>query len=153
MYITNLAITKIHVSYCHSVPYTFKSFDKKNTYKAQQTGQPAYLASYLHPYTCVYQTSDPDKKNLELPKIKYLKYKNHAAKAFSHTAPSSWNELPIHVKSATSLNSFRSRLKAHFFSLAYPHKLPIRVCQALFHIAFLTPYFPWTTIIGFSFGR
>ena len=94
------------------------------TYKVIQTGQPVYLASDLHPYTCVHPTrrSNPDLKFLGVPKFdtKHYKFKNHANKSFAYVAPTSWNSLPTHVRTATSLNSFRSGLKTHLFSLTYP---------------------------------
>ena len=94
------------------------------TYKTIQTGQPVYLASDLHPYTCVHPTrrSNPDLKYLSVPKFdtKLYKFKNHANKSFAYVAPTSWNSLPTHVRTATSLNSFRSGLKTHLFSLTYP---------------------------------
>ena len=94
------------------------------TYKAIHTGQPVYLASDLHPYTCVHSTrrSNPDLKFLGVPKFdnKLYKCKNHANKSFAYMAPTSWNSLPKQVRTSTSLNSFRRGLKTHLFSLNYP---------------------------------
>ena len=39
--------------------------------------------------------------------------------AFSVVAPKLWNELPTHVKMAPTLDTFKSRLKTYFYSLAF----------------------------------
>ena len=43
-------------------------------------------------------------------------YKNHR---FSVNAPIIWNSLPREIRSADSLPIFQSKLKTHFFSIAY----------------------------------
>ena len=46
---------------------------------------------------------------------KYCKVSN----AFRYSAPTIWNNLPLTIRSATSLSNFKSSLKAHYFNLAY----------------------------------
>ena len=41
-------------------------------------------------------------------------------RAFSAAGPRSWNSLPSKVRSAASIETFKSRLKAHLFTKAYP---------------------------------
>lgn len=41
-------------------------------------------------------------------------------RAFSVAGPRMWNKLPIDIRSAESLNSFKRKLKQHLFSIAYP---------------------------------
>uniref|UniRef100_A0A1A7YV64 Reverse transcriptase domain-containing protein n=1 Tax=Iconisemion striatum TaxID=60296 RepID=A0A1A7YV64_9TELE len=41
-------------------------------------------------------------------------------RAFSVLAPSLWNQLPLSIRLTTSLPVFKSRLKTHFFRLAFP---------------------------------
>lgn len=48
-----------------------------------------------------------------------MRLKTRGDRAFSMLAPKLWNELPTHVKMAPSLETFKSRLKGHFYSLAY----------------------------------
>ena len=40
----------------------------------------------------------------------------YGQRSFHHAAPELWNQLPSHVKNATSLQQFKSLLKAHLFS-------------------------------------
>ena len=40
-------------------------------------------------------------------------------RAFSVAAPSLWNNLPLHIKTSTTLEIFKSNLKAHLFTLAF----------------------------------
>ena len=42
-----------------------------------------------------------------------------AWRAFSHAAPTIWNNLSHNVRETTSINSFRTRLKTFYFKLAY----------------------------------
>ena len=39
--------------------------------------------------------------------------------AFRVWAPSLWNSLPLSVRSATTVSTFRRRVKTHLFNLAY----------------------------------
>ena len=45
---------------------------------------------------------------------------NTGAKAFTSCAPSLWNNLPLSMRSATSVATFRRRLKTYLFDLAFP---------------------------------
>ncbi|CDQ96715.1 unnamed protein product [Oncorhynchus mykiss] len=40
-------------------------------------------------------------------------------RAFSYRAPFLWNGLPIHVRDADSVSTFKSLLKTHLFSWSY----------------------------------
>ena len=44
----------------------------------------------------------------------------HFGLSFAYDAPKIWNDLPDDVRSATSLHSFRRKLKAYLFAQAYP---------------------------------
>ena len=41
------------------------------------------------------------------------------ARAFSYQAPLLWNQLPVSVREADTLSTFKSRLKAVLFDRAY----------------------------------
>ena len=45
--------------------------------------------------------------------------KNGGNRAFSAAAPTEWNKLPAQIRNSNSLDTFKSRLKTHFFKLAY----------------------------------
>ena len=40
-------------------------------------------------------------------------------RCFTHAAPSLWNTLPISIKCAQSIDTFKSSLKTHLFNVAY----------------------------------
>jgi hypothetical protein len=94
------------------------------TYKALTTQQPPYLAACLNEYSCNRHTrrSNPENKFLNIPVYvnKTHKSKSHFNCSFEIAAPSLWNSLPLHVRTAPSLVSFRSQLKGHLFAMAFP---------------------------------
>ena len=45
--------------------------------------------------------------------------KTYGERAFSICAPKLWNRLPVHIREADSLDSFKRDLKTHLFRLAY----------------------------------
>ena len=86
------------------------------TYKALHKEQPVYLRSLI-------ATSLPSRSlrsnrgiTLSIPRIKT----NTDARAFSCCTHSLWNNLPLSVRSATSVATFRRRLKTYLFDLASP---------------------------------
>ena len=104
------------------------------TYKALHEEQPVYLRSLI-------AISLPSRSlrsyrgiTLSIPRIKT----NTGARVFSSCAPSLLNNLPLSVRSATSVATFRRRLKTYLFDLASPpfrrHRcslLPVDVTEQL----------------------
>ena len=93
------------------------------TYKALHEEQPVYLRSLI----AISLPSRSLRSNrgitLSIPRIKI----NTGARAFSSCAPSLWNNLPLSVRLATSVATFRRRLKTYFFNLASPPP-PVDTC-------------------------
>ena len=85
-------------------------------YKAHHEERPVYLRSLI----AISLPSRSLRSNrgitLSISRIKT----NTGARAFSSCAPSLWNNLPLSVRSATSVASFRRRLKTYLFDLAFP---------------------------------
>ena len=81
------------------------------TFKALTTGQPTYLADLLHRRVALRHTRSSTPDSLVVPSIRT----KMASRAFSHAAPTIWNNLPHDVRETISINSFRTRLK-HFTS-------------------------------------
>ena len=85
------------------------------TYKALHEEQPVYLCSLI----AISLPSRSLRSNrgitLLVPRIRT----NTGARAFSSCAPSLWNNLPLSVRSATSVATFRRRLKTYLFDLAF----------------------------------
>ena len=61
----------------------------------------------------LYNLRSTGKLLLDYPKGKMLT--TLGARSFSAAAPKLWNELPVELRQATSLDSFKSRLKTYFF--------------------------------------
>ena len=91
------------------------------TYKALHEEQPVYLRSLI----AIPLPSRSLRSNrgitLAVPRIKT----NTGARAFSSCAPSFWNNLPLSVRSATSVATFRRRLKRYLFDLGFPPLTPV----------------------------
>src|SRR5688572_17404655 len=85
-------------------------------YKTLNSGQPQYLKSVLIPLTYHYSMRSSDCICLVIPKSRTVL----GERAFSVSGPTFWNSLPVSVRSAQSLVSFRSRLKTYLFLIAYP---------------------------------
>ena len=85
------------------------------TYKAPHEEQPVYLRSLI----AISLPSRSLRSNrgitLSIPRINT----NTSARAFSLCTPSLWNNLPLSVRSATSVATFRRRLKTYLFNLAF----------------------------------
>ena len=77
---------------------------------------PLYLSELLHPYASTRSLRSANQLLLEIPRTKR---KLRGDRAFSVAAPTLWNELPLHVRQASSLSIFKTRLKTHFYSLAF----------------------------------
>ena len=55
----------------------------------------------------------------------YFKNSQCQCSSFSSAGPRAWNSLPTRIKTAWSLNSFKSLLKTHLFTISYNKWLPI----------------------------
>ena len=81
------------------------------TYKVLDSGLPSYLSSQLSHYHPARELRSSSSNLLAQP---YSSTK-FGSLAFKSCAPKIWNELPLEVKSAQSLLTFKSRLKTHYF--------------------------------------
>ena len=77
---------------------------------------PQYLAKLLQVHNPVRALRSSNELQLEVPRSRL---KTKGERAFSVAAPKLWNSLPLHIRHAVSLESFKSSLKTHFFSLAF----------------------------------
>lgn len=110
----------------HWLPIKFRVHFKINslTFKSLKFGKPSYLAAYLQPYSSSKNTrmSNPSNRLLQIPPYSpriYSSFKN-LDRTFYYSAPRLWNKLPLSVRSAPSLGTFRKRLKTHLFAVAFP---------------------------------
>jgi hypothetical protein len=95
-------------------------------YKHLSFGTPAYLSSYLKPYTSYANTrsADQNKRLLAVPAFKSRKFSYVSKRRFDHSfmfcGPAWWNKLPLEIRTASTLGVFRPKLKTYLFDLAYP---------------------------------
>ena len=108
-----------HLKKLHFLPVKYRVDFKvcSLVYKIMIGAAPEYLANLIRPKTSlpslrVYN----DQFLLEVPKPEKENYKN---RCFSLYAPKLWNSLPKEIRSACSLLEFQSKLKTHYFSIAY----------------------------------
>lgn len=86
------------------------------TYKSLNLNQPSYLRKLI--------TIRQSGKNLRsdhqiclcAPKF----YSKPASRSFTVCAPKTWNSLPLHIRTSTSVSQFKSKLKTYLFQSAYP---------------------------------
>ena len=84
-------------------------------YKFLHSGSPSYFKPFLSFSSCPYITrhSQPDRQYLTVPPFHSSVFKSakHFGHSFAFDAPKIWNDLPQDVRSATSVASFRKKLK------------------------------------------
>ncbi len=86
------------------------------TYKALTDQAPSYLKDLVVPYYLTRPLRSQDADLLVVPKISKSRF---GARAFGHQAPLQWNKLPISVREADTLSTFKSRLTTFLFDKAY----------------------------------
>ena len=86
------------------------------TNKTLREKQPVYLHSMLAASIPSHSLRSNNENNLSVPRVKT----NTGARAFHSCAPSLWNNLPLTVRSASSVATFKKYLKTHLFDLAFP---------------------------------
>ena len=87
------------------------------TYKALNDIAPGYLKELLHVYV-------PGRSNLRssskfLLTVPRSRLVSCGDKSFSVAAPSLWNSLPLHIRLAQSVDSFKKLLKTYLFQMAF----------------------------------
>ena len=102
----------------HWLPVRFRILFKINllTYKTLREKQPVYLHSMLAASIPSRSMRSNNDNSLSVPRVKTI----NGARAFHSCAPSLWNNLPLSVRSASSVATFKKYLKTHLFDLAFP---------------------------------
>ena len=85
-------------------------------YKALNGLAPSYLTDCLSRYVPNRPLRSSSADLLDVPKMAYRK---HGQSAFCFYGPTVWNKLPLHLRQATSVDSFKAQLKTHLFTLAF----------------------------------
>ena len=82
------------------------------TYKVLDGKAPQYLKDLIHIYEPNKTLRSGSKSLLE---EKRTRLKGSGDRAFSACAPKLWNQLPLEVKTCTSIETFKRALKTYFF--------------------------------------
>ena len=80
-------------------------------YKAYRLGQPPYLSALIQPYVPSRSLRSSDALLLQDRRSGTV----NADRRFSVAAPRLWNSLPVTVRSAQSIDIFKSQLKTHLY--------------------------------------
>ena len=88
------------------------------TFKAIHGLAPVYLSEIItHKNTCTYILWSAGEILLQPPRIKTLRTIGN--RSVTAAAPARWNNLPNVIRSATSVDSFKKRLKIHLLKIAF----------------------------------
>ena len=85
-------------------------------FKARNGLAPEYIADLLSAPPASRVLRSTTQMSLAVPQTSL---KTKGDRAFSVIAPKLWNSLPLHVKSSPTVESFKSSLKTHLFSIAF----------------------------------
>ena len=142
------ALVSSRLDYCNSLFRGLSGFNQHKLQSIQNTlarivtnhGKYAHVTPILKKlhwlpvkYRCIFKTascscpystrhSHPDHQYLTVLLSIHQSFKSakHFGHSFAFDAPKIWNELPQDVRSATSVASFRKKLKTYLFAKAYP---------------------------------
>ena len=81
-------------------------------YKCLNNLAPTYLSELIHKAHTRDNMRSQNQYNLVIPKARPV----YGERAFQFAAPFRWNQLPINIKNAKSLESFKTELKTHLLS-------------------------------------
>ena len=86
------------------------------TYKAVHGEAPSYICELLTLHTPNRSLRSSGQLLLHQPRSRLKHYEDAA---FSVTAPSVWNSLPINIRSAATISTFKSLVQTHLFNIAF----------------------------------
>ena len=102
----------------HWLPVKFRIHFKicAITFRTLKENQPAYLADLLVRPKCSKYLRSTNSNRFVVPRIKT----KTGSRAFSISGPALWNALPVPIRNAKTILTFRKLLKSHLFDLAFP---------------------------------
>ena len=86
------------------------------TFQCSLGSGPTYLKDLLTPYTPTRNLRSANKDTLVIPKVTTKAY---GQRSYQFAAPHLWNNLPLHIKQATTISSFKTLLKTYLFKSSY----------------------------------
>ena len=81
------------------------------TFTTLQNQLPSYLFNLLTRHNPSRSLRTKHQHQLFCPRI----HSNNGRRSFTYAAPTTWNSLPVHLRSLDSINTFRSHLKSYLF--------------------------------------
>ena len=85
-------------------------------FRTLRNSQPAYLADLLVRPKCSKYLRSTNSDRFVVPRIRT----KTGLRAFSISGPALWNALPVPIRNANTILTFRKLLKSHLFDLAFP---------------------------------
>ena len=92
------------------------------TFKAFLFHQPTYLFNYLVPLQNSRLLRSSNTNMLTVPRFRT----KWGSRAFAVADPSTWNSLPVNLRTASTVTSFKKMLKTFLFDSAFPPLIPRR---------------------------
>ena len=86
------------------------------TFRTLKDNQPAYLADLLVRLKCSKYLRSTNSNRFVVPRTKT----KTGSRAFSISGPALWNALPVPIRNAETILTFRKLLKSHLFDLTFP---------------------------------
>ena len=86
------------------------------TFNSLHGHEPEYMSEILTPRSIHYGLRSQDDLKLDVPRTKR---KTLGDRAFKVAAPKLWNSLPKDVRGCNNVSIFKSKLKTHYFRIAY----------------------------------
>ena len=87
------------------------------TFKAQIGKSPVYLSELVHQYAPTRSLRSSQQSLLATSTRTSTKF--YGQRSFSFAASNLWNNLPVHIRQANSVNHFKALLKTHLFECSY----------------------------------
>ena len=102
----------------HWIPLNYRIHFKTLllVYKCLNGFAPTYLSELLHYHNSSRLLRSSSQNLLAVPKSRL---KTYGDRAFSVVAARLWNQLPLELRSVTSVDQFKTQLKTCLFKLAY----------------------------------
>ena len=102
----------------HWLPVKFRVLFKLLllTYRCVYGLAPSYLSSLVVPRTYRYL---PRIQNQRLLQVPVVRLKSYGHRSFTFSAPTEWNKLPVEIRIAPTLLSFKSKLKTYLYQLYF----------------------------------
>ena len=110
------SLSLLHTLHWLPIYYRIKFKLALLTYKTLNFKEPIYLHNLLTYCSSSKNLRSESRQLLVLPRSR----SKLGSRAFSVSAPSLWNSLPIEIRLSNSVYSFRKKLKTYFFPLAFP---------------------------------